>query len=143
MVNKGRESMAENTVILELTTEIAASYVSGNNVPAVDLPALINRIHRALLDSEKGKEVLKPAVPIKQSVKPGYIVCLEDGKKLKMLKNHLRASYNLNPGEYRKKWGLPSDYPMTAPSYSRQRSALAKKFGFGTKSRGRPIPRGQ
>ena len=125
--------MAENTELLEQTTEITASYVSNNNVPVADLPALINRIYGALLGSEKGKEVLKPAVPIKQSVKPGYVVCLECGTKNKMAKRHIKTAHNLSVEEYRARWNLPSDYPLVAPDYAAQRSKLAKKIGLGRK----------
>ena len=123
--------MAENTELLEQTTEITASYVSNNNVPVADLPALINRIYGALLGSEKGKEVLKPAVPIKQSVKPGYIVCLECGKKNKMAKRHIKTAHNLSEDEYRERWNLPKEYRLVSDEYAATRSALAKKIGLG------------
>ena len=119
-------------VSLNQVTEIVSAYVSNNNVPTNQIADLIMSVHQTLMNlGEMPPETLKPAVPIKQSVKPDYIVCLEDGKKLKMLKRHLRTSYNLSPEEYRKKWGLLDDYPMVAPKYAAQRSELAKKIGLG------------
>ncbi len=119
-------------VSLKQATEIVSAYVSNNSVPTNQLSELITSVHQALKNvGEKPPETLKPAVPIKRSVTPAYIVCLEDGKKLKMLKRHLRTSYNLSPEEYRKKWGLLDDYPMVAPKYAAQRSELAKKIGLG------------
>ncbi len=119
-------------VSLNQVTEIVSAYVSNNSVPTNQLSELITSVHQALKNvGEKPPETLKPAVPIKRSVTPAYIVCLEDGKKLKMLKRHLRTSYNLSPEEYRKKWGLLDDYPMVAPKYAAQRSELAKKIGLG------------
>ena len=113
----------------ELTVQIVAAHVAHNNVAANDLPALIDQVYKSL--SELGKPVdsvkerPQPAVPIKKSVMPDYIVCLEDGRKLKMLKWHLKSAYNMTPDDYRERWGLPADYPMVAPSYANQRSALA------------------
>jgi predicted transcriptional regulator len=125
-------------VSLSQATEIVSAYVSNNSVPTNQLSELITSVHQALLNvDEKLPETLKPAVPKKRSVTPDYIVCLEDGKKLKMLKRHLRTSYNLSPEEYRKKWGLPDDYPMVAPKYAAQRSELAKKIGLGKGAAGR------
>ena len=119
-------------VSLKQATEIVSAYVSNNSVPTNQLSELITSVHQALKNvGEKPPETLKPAVPIKRSVTPAYIVCLEDGKKLKMLKRHLRTSYNLSPEEYRKKWGLLDDYPMVAPKYAAKRSELAKKIGLG------------
>jgi predicted transcriptional regulator len=119
-------------VSLNRVTEIVSAYVSNNSVPTNQLSELITSVHQALKNvGEKPPETLKPAVPIKRSVTPDYIVCLEDGKKLKMLKRHLRVSYNLSPDDYRKKWGLLDDYPMVAPKYAAQRSELAKKIGLG------------
>ena len=119
-------------VSLNQVTEIVSAYVSNNSVPTNQLSELITSVHQALTNmDEKLPETLKPAVPKKRSVTPDYIVCLEDGKKLKMLKRHLRTSYNLSPEEYRKKWGLLDDYPMVAPKYAAQRSELAKKIGLG------------
>ncbi|GAB4121273.1 MAG: MucR family transcriptional regulator [Rhodothalassiaceae bacterium] len=121
---------------LQLVTDIVTAYVSHNSVPANDLPEVIRTVHRTLeglsRDQEKvEKEDLKPAVPIKKSVSDDYIVCLEDGKKLKMLKRYLRTRYDMTPEDYREKWGLPADYPMVAPSYAAKRSAFAKKIGLG------------
>ena len=123
--------------LLEHTTKIVAAHVSHNPIAAGDLPGVIATVHQAL--ATLGPEPKpKPAVPIKQSVKPEYIVCLDDGKKLKMLRRHLRTAYNMSPDEYRKKWGLPSDYPMVAPKYAAVRSELAKKIGLGRK-RGKKV----
>ncbi len=121
--------------LLELTTKIVAAHIANNAMPAVDLAHLIAAVHETLakLGTEEAAAKPKPAVPIKQSVKPEYIVCLDDGKKLKMLKRHLKATYNMTPDDYRKRWGLPRDYPMVAPNYAKQRSALAKKIGLGRK----------
>lgn len=128
--------MAEDT-LLDLTTLIVANHVSNNNVAVGDLPGLIQSVHGALKGLgrpvEEPQEELKPAVSIRSSVKPDYIVCLEDGKKLKMLKRHLMTHYDLTPDQYRTKWNLPSDYPMVAPSYAEQRKQLAMKIGLGRK----------
>ena len=123
--------------LIALTGQIVAAYVSRNVIPVSDLPTLISTVHQSLINLGKPQEQaepaadLKPAVPIKKSVHPDHIVCLEDGKKLKMLKRHLATSYGLTPDEYRAKWGLPSDYPMVAPNYAKQRSDLALKLGLG------------
>lgn len=129
--------------ILGLTAEIVSAHVSNNPVAMAELPGLISQVHAAL--TNLGKPVpepevkrQEPAVPIKKSITPAYIICLEDGKKLKMLKRHLKTAYNLSPEQYREKWGLPSDYPMVAEDYAKRRSALAKEIGLGTKPRGRP-----
>jgi predicted transcriptional regulator len=123
-------------VALNQVTEIVSAYVSNNSVPTNQLSELITSVHQSLVNvGEKPPETLKPVVPIKRSVTPDYIVCLEDGKKLKMLKRHLRTSYNLSPEEYRKKWGLLDDYPMVAPKYAAKRSELAKKIGLGKSRR--------
>ncbi len=123
-------------VSLNQVTEIVSAYVSNNSVSNKQIPDLITSVHQTLMKViGQAPEVLKPAVPIKRSVTPNYIVCLEDGKKLKMLKRHLRTSYNLSPEEYRKKWGLLDDYPMVAPKYAAQRSELAKKIGLGKSRR--------
>jgi len=125
-------------VSLSQVAEIVSAYVSNNSVPTNQLADLITSVHQSLMNvGEKQPETLNPAVPIKQSVKPDYIVCLEDGKKLKMLKRHLRVSYNLSPDEYRQKWGLKNDYPMVAPKYASQRSELARKIGLGKGAAGR------
>ena len=122
--------------ILKLATEIVAAYVSNNPIPASELPAMIKSVHSTLggLGGVAQSEIQtsqKPAVPVKRSVNPDYIICLEDGKKLKMLKRYLRSNYNMTPEEYRAKWGLPADYPMVAPNYAAQRSEFAKKIGLG------------
>jgi len=122
--------------LLKLVSDIVAAYVSNNTVAANELPNVIKSIHTALgaLSGAPASESLtsqKPAVPVKKSVTNEYIVCLEDGKKLKMLKRYLRSNYNLTPEEYRAKWGLPADYPMVAPNYAAQRSEFAKKIGLG------------
>ena len=122
--------------ILKLTTEIVAAYVSNNPIPVSELPAMIKSVHSTLgglMGASQGEvqTAQKPSVPIKRSVHPDYIVCLEDGKKLKMLKRYLRSNYNLTPEEYRAKWGLPAEYPMVAPNYAAQRSEFAKKIGLG------------
>lgn len=125
--------------LLALTTEIVAAHVSNNTVAVGDLPALINQVYQSLVSIGQGTaapaERPQPAVSIKRSVHPDYIICLEDGKKLKMLKRHLKTAYNMSPDEYRERWGLPSDYPMVAPNYARQRSKLAKEIGLGTRGR--------
>ena len=123
------------TGALELTTEIVAAYVSNNPVQSSELSNLIRSVHDTLQGlSAPAAEVTdaKPAIPVKKSVTDDYIICLEDGKKFKSLKRHLRAKYDMTPEEYREKWGLPYDYPMVAPSYARKRSKLAKQMGLGT-----------
>jgi predicted transcriptional regulator len=122
--------------LLKLASEIVAAYVSNNPIPVSEVPAMIKSIHGTLgsLAGATPSEIAtsqKPSVPIKRSVTPDYIVCLEDGKKLKMLKRYLRSNYNMTPEEYRAKWGLPADYPMVAPNYAAQRSEFAKKIGLG------------
>ena len=122
-----------DTSSLELVSKIVSAYVSNNSLPPSELPHLIKTVHEALKSPGQAVAKPEPAVSIKQSVKPEYIVCLDDGKKLKMLKRHLRTAYNMSPDEYRQKWGLPSDYPMVAPKYAAVRSELAKKIGLGRK----------
>ena len=122
--------------MMEMTADIVSAYVSNNPVSMSDLPTLISDVHEALKKTsaegvKEEPEPLKPAVPIRRSVTPDYIVCLEDGKKFKSLKRHLRTHYDLSPEEYREKWGLPVDYPMVAPNYAQARSELAKKMGLG------------
>ena len=137
---------------LGLTADVVAAFVGNNSVPATELPDLIAKVHGALLRLTSPtpvvvEEVLKPAIPIKKSVTPEYIVCLEDGLKFKSLKRHLRTKYNMTPEEYRAKWGLPNDYPMVAPSYAEARSNLAKKMGLGQQRKkpvvAAPKPRGR
>ncbi|MGX5832041.1 MucR family transcriptional regulator [Mesorhizobium sp. 43Arga] len=132
---------ANNTTtvaLIELTADVVSAYVSNNPVPVGELPALIGQVHAALRSTAGGvasakPEALNPAVPIKKSVTPDFIICLEDGKKFKSLKRHLSTDYGLSPDEYRAKWGLPADYPMVAPNYAAARSALAKAMGLGRK----------
>ncbi len=129
---------APDVDLVELSADIVSAYVSHNSVSPIDLPKLIAEVHTALkgLASNEAPvvvEELRPAVPVKKSVTPDYIICLEDGKKFKSLKRHLRTHYNLSPEEYREKWGLPVDYPMVAPNYSATRSKLAKENGLGRK----------
>ena len=123
-----------DTSSLELVSKIVSAYVSKNSLPSGELPQLIKTVHEALRNpGQAAASPLEPAVPIKKSIKPDYVICLEDGKKLKMLKRHLRTSFNMTPDEYRRKWGLSSDYPMVAPKYAARRSELAKKIGLGRK----------
>jgi len=130
----------DNETLVTLTADIAAAFVSNNRVPTSGVGEVIASVHAALsgLNGNREREAeikLEPAVPIRSSVKPDYIVCLEDGKKLKMLKRHLMTHYNMTPDEYRQKWGLNADYPMVAPNYAEQRRTLAKSIGLGTKRR--------
>ena len=128
----------EPSDLLALTADIVSSHVSNNTVAVNDLPQLIQHVYAALSGvgtAPPQKEGLTPAVPVRRSITPDYIICLEDGKKLKMLKRHLKTRYNLAPDEYREKWGLRADYPMVAPNYAKQRSELAKKNGLGTARR--------
>ena len=127
---------------IELAADIVSAYVSNNSVPLAELPSLIRDVHSALMRvTEQAMPVeaepLKPAVPVKKSITPDYIVCLEDGKQFKSLKRHLRSQYNLSPDAYREKWGLPADYPMVAPNYAKARSNLAKQMGLGQQRRRR------
>ena len=129
----------EHQPLLALTTEIVASYAGNHSMAVNDLPKLISSVFHALNatgqgEAEKPAEVLTPAVPIKRSVSQDYLICLEDGKKLKMLKRHLAARYNMSPDEYRRRWGLPKDYPIVAPSYAARRSEMAKQLGLGRKA---------
>ncbi len=128
-----------STDILRMTTELVSAFVRNNTVATSDLPAVIGAVHKTLanLDGVRGGETepQKPAVPVRRSVTPDYIVCLEDGRKLKMLKRHLRTTYDMTPDQYRAKWHLAPDYPMVAPSYAKRRSEFAKKIGLGHKSR--------
>ncbi len=121
--------------LLEHTTRIVAAHVANNPIAATDVPGLIATVHQALatLGAEEEAPRPKPAVPIKQSVKPEYIVCLEDGTEHKMLKRHLTTAHGMTPDDYRKRWGLPRDYPLVSPNYAKQRSKLAKKIGLGRK----------
>ncbi|WP_108395735.1 MucR family transcriptional regulator [Devosia submarina] len=139
MIDTASAATGHEQELIELSTEIVAAYVSHNALSPSDLPKLIMEVHGALrsLSSDEvvvASEELKPAVPVRKSVAADYIICLEDGKKFKSLKRHLRTHYNLSPEEYREKWGLPADYPMVAPSYSATRSKLAKDNGLGRKA---------
>ena len=131
-------SEMERSDVLSLTTQIVAAHVAHNSVAMADLPGLIQQVYNTLAkvdSSPAGAPRPEPAVALKKSVTPDYIVCLEDGKKLKMLKRHLKTAYNLTPEQYRERWQLPSDYPMVAPNYAKQRSQLARDLGLGTKSK--------
>jgi predicted transcriptional regulator len=136
-----------NAELLSLTAQIVSAHVSHNPVPASDVPGLIQEVFRTLsgVGSAPAPEPERPqpAVPVKKSITPGYLICLEDGKKLKMLKRHLKTSYNLTPEQYRERWGLPADYPMVAPDYAKHRSSLAKKIGLGTTPRVREKGKGK
>jgi len=128
--------------LLNLTTEIVASYVSNNSVEAADLTEVVKTVYGTLSELASGRGSFsatrpEPAISVKKSISDDYIVCLEDGKKLKMLKRHLKSAYNMSPEQYRERWGLAPDYPMVAPSYARQRSELAKNIGLGTRPRRR------
>ena len=132
--------MDDSDKFIDQTADIVSAYVSNNTVAAEQISALIDQVHAALVRvaagrSEGGAEPLRPAVPVKRSITPDYLVCLEDGKRFKSLKRHLRSHYNMSPEQYREKWGLPPDYPMVAPTYAVTRSQLAKKMGLGQQRR--------
>jgi predicted transcriptional regulator len=134
--------MSETKGFVDLTASIVSAYVSNNATTAAEIPALISQIHAALVRVSTGSpevalEPAKPAVSVKKSMTPDYLVCLEDGKRFKSLKRHLRTQYNMSPEQYREKWGLPADYPMVAPNYAVARSQLAKKMGLGQQRRRR------
>ena len=136
--------MDEKSEIIEMTADIVSAYVGANTVSATDLPSLIQSVHKALAGVSTGEEAVEvapkePAVSIKKSITPDFLICLEDGRKFKSLKRHLRTKYNMSPEEYRAKWGLPKDYPMVAPNYAKARSDLAKQMGLG--QGGRQAPR--
>tara|TARA_B100000446_G_scaffold57504_1_gene53597 strand:- start:268 stop:696 length:429 start_codon:yes stop_codon:yes gene_type:complete len=134
--NRDELEIDNQAMLIQMTSEVVAAYVSNNPVQASDLPNVISRVHATMRDlssvnfEEPAKET-SPAVSVRKSITPDYLVCLEDGKRFKSLKRHLRSKYNLSPEEYREKWGLPTDYPMVAPNYAKQRSELAKKMGLG------------
>ena len=137
-----QHSDLSESILLRMTAEIVSAYVSKNVLPAQQIPDVINTVFSSLTGlngalPEVQAEPLKPAVPVRKSVTPEFIICLEDGKKLKMLKRHLKTAYNMSPEQYRERWDLPPDYPMVAPNYAKHRSSLAKKIGLGTKPRGR------
>lgn len=126
----------DRSELLEMTADIVSAYVGNNTVQATELPALISNIHAALSQVSTGPveaapEPKEPAVPIRKSISPDFLICLEDGRKFKSLKRHLRTKYDMSPEEYRAKWGLPKDYPMVAPNYAKARSDLAKQMGLG------------
>lgn len=134
--------MDNKNALIDMTAEIVSAYVGNNEITAAELPSLIQQVYISLADVSQGvavseNEPLKPAVAVKRSVSSDFIVCLEDGKKFKSLKRHLRAHYDMSPEEYRLKWGLPKDYPMVAPNYAQARSTLAKQMGLGQKSKRR------
>ncbi len=123
--------------LLMLTTDVVSSYVSNNEVSSDEIPKIIDQIFKALSNAGEGNVIAgerpQPAVPINRSITPDFLICLEDGKQLKMLKRHLKTAYGMSPEEYRERWGLPADYPMVAPSYAARRSKLAKDIGLGTR----------
>ena len=128
--------MDDKAEIIEMTTDIVSAYVGNNSVAAADLPSLIQSVHKALAGVGGAAEPVEaapkePAVSVKKSITPDYLICLEDGRKFKSLKRHLRTKYNMSPEDYRAKWGLAKDYPMVAPNYARARSELAKQMGLG------------
>ena len=146
MSDEQAEKRIPHGELLRMTTDVVAAYLSKNDLAADQIPGVINTVFGSLRDldgsaAETKAEPPKPAVSVRKSVAPDYIVCLEDGKKLKMLKRHLRTTYNLTPDEYRARWGLPADYPMVAPQYAAQRSEFAKKIGLGRET-GRQSGRG-
>ncbi len=133
--------MTANPELLTMTAQIVAAYVGNNTIPVAQIKDLTSSVYNTMRglesdDAEAPAAGMRPAVPIKKSVTPDYIVCLEDGKRLKMLKRHLRTAYDLTPEQYRKKWGLPADYPMTAPNYAERRSQFAKAIGLGHHAKG-------
>ena len=138
-MDRDASASTSHAAILQMTTDIVSAYVSHNELPGSQIPDVIRSVYATLNSQSAGgataQTPLKPAVSIRRSVTPDYIICLEDGKKLKMLKRHLKTAYNLSPDDYRKRWGLPADYPMVAPNYAKHRSNLAKKIGLGTKPR--------
>lgn len=134
------DSTVSKNELLRMTAEIVSAYVSHNDISSDQITDIIKTVHGSLDALQKPASMVvevaaKPAVPIRKSITPEFIICLEDGKKLKMLKRYLRSTYGMTPEEYRAKWGLPSDYPMVAPNYAKQRSAFAKKIGLGRKGR--------
>lgn len=136
----GAEMTDQTELLATLTADIVSAHVANNAVSISDMPSMIENVHGALAKiisgeaQDKPEERKEPAVPIRSSIKPDFIVCLEDGKRLKMLRRHLMTHYNMTPDQYRKKWGLPSDYPMVAPNYAERRRELAKSIGLGTKA---------
>ncbi len=139
LAEKNFPEMAAADRLLTLTAQIVSAYVGNNTVSTTDLPALMALVHQNLSRLTSGTATPEtrpdPAVPVRRSVTPEYIICLEDGKKLKMLKRHLKTAYGMTPEQYRERWGLPADYPLVAPNYAKQRSKLAKQIGLGTSRR--------
>ena len=137
-MNENIDERVSRDDVLRMAVDVVAAYVSNNQISSGQISEIINSVYNSLIGlddtpSETDSELQKPAIAIRKSVTPDYIICLEDGKKLKMLKRHLRTTYNLTPEEYRTKWGLPPDYPMVAPNYAKQRSQFAKDIGLGRK----------
>jgi predicted transcriptional regulator len=137
-VAEDNENKMSPSEVLHMVADVVSAYVSNNQIVANQLPEVIKSVHAALAEQMQGRreepaEAPKPAVSVRKSITPEYLICLEDGKKLKMLKRHLRTSYNMSPEEYRTKWNLAADYPMVAPNYAQQRSDFAKKIGLGRK----------
>jgi len=121
--------------MLRMTANVVSAYVGNNNLPPTQIPDVIKTVYGSLTTlSRTGRDLPRPAVPVRRSITPDYIICLEDGRKLKMLKRHLRTTYNMTVDDYRQKWGLPVDYPMVAPNYAKQRSAFAKRIGLGRRT---------
>jgi predicted transcriptional regulator len=144
----GKINMDDKSEIIEMTADIVSAYVGNNSVSASELPSLIQSVHRALASVANGGDAVEaapkePAVPVKRSITPDHLVCLEDGRKFKSLKRHLRTKYNMSPEDYRAKWGLPKEYPMVAPNYAKARSELAKQMGLGQGGRQAPARRGR
>jgi predicted transcriptional regulator len=140
-MSEGAVEKTSRSDILRMAVDVVSAYIGHNSLSSSQIPEIIQTVFSSLQQlGERGPgghgEALKPAVPIKKSLAPDYLICLEDGKKMKMLKRHLRTAFNMTPDEYRAKWGLPADYPMVAPNYAEQRSAFAKKIGLGRKPQG-------
>ena len=133
------ENPGSNDALLRMTADVVTAYVGNNTVAPTDLADVIRTVHASLRQAQASETAVsaapKPAVPVKKSITPDYLICLEDGRELKMLKRHLRTTYNMTPDEYRAKWGLEPDYPMVAPNYARRRSEFAKQIGLGQKRR--------
>jgi predicted transcriptional regulator len=145
-MSEGAVEKTSRSEILRMAVDVVSAYLGHNSLSSSQIPEIIQTVFASLHQlGERGAagqgEALKPAVPIKKSVAPDYLICLEDGKKMKMLKRHLRTAFNMTPEEYRAKWGLPADYPMVAPNYAEQRSDFAKKIGLGRKPEGERRPK--
>ena len=140
-MSSDKHSRVSDEEMLRMTTSVVTAYVGNNILPPTQIPDVIKTVYGSLTGLSRtagSRDVPKPAVPVRRSVTPDYIVCLEDGRKLKMLKRHLRTTYNMTVDDYRQKWGLPVDYPMVAPNYAKQRSAFAKRIGLGRRA-SRPV----